>query len=453
MKIDIIGGGISGLSLAFLLLQQRGDLDVTVFEADTRVGGKIWTERAEGFVCEAGVNGFLDNKPATLRLSGLLNLSPLRSSDIARRRFICLDGRLKEIPEKPLSFMLSNFLSLSGRLNMVAEYFRPPAVKEDESMESFAIRRVGREFFEKLLDPMASGVYAGDPARLSIRSCFTKVYELEKNYGSLIKGFMAIARQKKKAGQRAEAGPGGVLHSFDGGMYSLIEKLREALGERVKTGASAQSIEKTKSGYKTFFQNGTISESEIVVIATPAHETTHIVKGFDRALSETLSRIPYPPLSVVSLGFRSQDISNIDLRGFGFLVPAREGRKILGTLYDTSIFPKRAPEGQALLRVMIGGARYTELALLEDKPLIDTALNELRQIMGLRAEPSFVRIYRWKKAIPQYNVGHHRILDDIDSRLQNHKGLFLTGNAYRGVAVNDCIANSHGLCEEILRGL
>ncbi len=451
MKIEIIGGGISGLSLAYLLLQQKKDLDITVFEADSRAGGKIWTERTEGFVCEAGVNGFLDNKPATLQISDLLNLTPLRSNDNARRRFICLDGRLRQIPEKPLSFIFSNFLSLSGRLNMIAEYFRPPDVKEDESMESFAIRRVGREFFEKLLDPMASGVYAGDPSKLSIRSCFTKVYELEKNYGGLIKGFMAIAKEKKKTGQKAEAGPGGVLHSFDGGMYSLIERLKGELADRVKTGCIAQSIEKTTKGFKTFFKDGSVSETEILVIATPAHETTLIVKEIDKTLSDTMAKIPYPPLSVVSLGFRNQDIRNIDLNGFGFLVPAREGRKILGTLYDTSIFPKRAPEGHSLLRVMVGGARYPDLALVEDKTLIDTTLNELKQIMGLRAEPCFTRIYRWVKAIPQYNVGHHRILADIDSRLQNYSGLFLTGNAYRGVAVNDCIANSYDLADRILK--
>ncbi len=449
MKINIIGGGISGLSLAYLILQQKKDIDLTVFEAKARVGGKIWTEKAEGFLCEAGVNGFLDNKPGTLKLSSLLNLIPLRSNDNARRRFICLEGRLKEIPERPLSFMFSDFLTLSGRLNMIAEYFRPPQVKEDESMESFAIRRVGREFFEKLLDPMASGVYAGDPAKLSIRSCFTKVYDLEKNYGGLIKGFIALAKEKKGLGQRAEAGPGGVLHSFNEGMFALVDAIRERLSDRVRTNKSVEAVSREGSRYRVFFKDGTSDESDILIVATPAHDANLIFRGLDDDISETLSRIPYPPLSVVSLGFRNEDIVNIDLRGFGFLVPARERRKILGTLYDTSIFAGRAPEGQSLLRVMMGGARYPDLALMDDRAMIDTVLSELRQIMGLKAEPIFTRIYRWEKAIPQYNVGHHKILENLDSLLKRHKGLFLTGNAYRGVAVNDCIANSYSLAERI----
>lgn len=451
--VNIIGGGISGLSLAYFLTTQRPDLDIKLFEADNRSGGKIWTERSDGFVCEAGVNGFLDNKPATMELASMLGISPLRSNDNARRRFIYLDGRLKKIPETPLAFMFSDFLSLSGRLSVIAEYFRPPKVQEDETMESFALRRVGREFFEKLLDPMASGVYAGDPARLSIRSCFNKVYELEKNYGSLIKGFMAIAKQKKKTVQKAEAGPGGILHSFGSGMYELIEALRERLGERIKTNKRAVAVIRQGDRYRAFFDDNTSEESEALVIATPAHDASSMLTDMDRELSATLVKIPYPPLSVVALGFKANAVSSIDLKGFGFLIPARERRKILGTLYDTSIFTGRAPEGHVLLRVMIGGARYPELALLDDDSIIETALSELRDIMKLKAEPCFVRVYRWLKAIPQYNLGHHKLLEQIDTALQRHKGLYLTGNAYRGVAVNDCIANSLALSEKILSGL
>lgn len=451
MKIDIIGGGISGLSLAYMLLAKANNHTINLYESDEKVGGKIWTERSEGFVTEAGVNGFLDNRPATLTLSKELNLQPIRSNDNARKRFICLDGKLKEIPEKPLSFMFSDFLSISGRINMVLEYFRPPNVKEDESMESFAVRRVGREFFEKLLDPMASGVYAGDPAKLSIRSCFAKVYELEKNYGGLIKGFLNIAKEKKKLGQKTEAGPGGTLHSFDRGMYSLIEVLRQILGERVFTNKKAVSVEKKSVSYIVNFDDGSMSESDVLILAVPAHNASILLKDLDKGLSDYLNQIQYPPLTVVSLGFKNRDFSGIDLNAFGFLVPARESRKILGTLFDTSIFPNRAPEGYTLLRTMVGGARFKEFALLEEDKLREVVLSELRDLISLRADPHYVRIFRWQKAIPQYNVGHHLLLENIDRLLTQHKGLFLTGNAYRGVAVNDCIANSEKLASQIIR--
>lgn len=453
MKIDIIGGGISGLSLAYMLTTKGNNLDVNLYESNNRIGGKIWTEKSDGFICEAGVNGFLDNKPATLNLSKEIALPVIRSNDNARRRFICLDGKLKEIPEKPLSFMLSDFLSISGRLNMILEYFRPPKVKEDESMESFAVRRVGREFFQKLLDPMASGVYAGDPSKLSIRSCFTKVYELEKNYGGLIKGFISIAKEKKRLGQKTEAGPGGILHSFNNGMYSLIEALRSYVDKKVITNKKAMSIEKKSTYFTIFFNDGSKSEADFVVLATPAYNASIILKDFDKGLSDYLNQIQYPPLTVVSFGFRSKDLSGIDLNAFGFLVPSREKRKILGTLFDTSIFPNRSPEGYTLLRTMVGGARYPEFALLEDNKLKELVLSELKDIVGLRAEPVFERIFRWNRAIPQYNVGHHLLLDNIQSLLSQHKGLFLTGNAYRGVAVNDCISNSDILSSQIIKGI
>ncbi|MCX8069496.1 MAG: protoporphyrinogen oxidase, partial [Thermodesulfovibrionales bacterium] len=275
----------------------------------------------------------------------------------------------------------------------------------------------------------------------------------EKNYGGLIKGFMAIAKEKKKLGQKAEAGPGGILHSFDGGMYSLIEALRGYLDERVITNKKAISLEKRSNSYIIHFKDGSVSEADIVVLAIPAYSASALLKDFDKGLSDYLNQIQYPPLTVVSLGFKNIDLSHIDLNGFGFLVPAREKRKILGTLFDTSIFPNRAPEGYTLIRTMVGGARYPELALLEDKKIQDLVLSELKDIVGLKAEPIFVKIFRWNKAIPQYNVGHHMLLENIESLLTQHKGLFLTGNAYKGVAVNDCIANSVVLASQIKKGL
>jgi oxygen-dependent protoporphyrinogen oxidase len=452
MRIAIVGGGISGLSLAYALKVKRSDLDIKVFEADSRPGGKIFTEKVDGYVCEAGVNGFLDNKPATLELAAKINLAPLKSDDNSRKRFIFTGGELHQLPESAAKFMLSNFLSIPGRLRMIAEYFIPAADKDDETMEAFAKRRVGREFFEKLLDPMASGVYAGDPSKMSIRSCFSKVYDLERKYGGLLKGFQAIGKEAKKSGKKVEAGPGGTLMSFPGGMYSLIEALKGILGNDVLTGKEVRGLEKSGSGYSIGFADDSKYEAHCVVLASPAHDSAAIVRDFDKTIHDILVTIPYPALSVISFGLKKEKISR-DMNMFGFLVPGKEKRKILGTLIDSSIFANRAPEGYILLRSMVGGARAESLAMLDDDKLISLVRDELADIIGMKAEPEFQRIFRWEKAIPQYELGHYRKLEALDNASAKHKGFYLTGNAYRGVAVNDCVANSLIMAEKITSGI
>jgi oxygen-dependent protoporphyrinogen oxidase len=353
------------------------------------------------------------------------------------------------IPESPVAFFKSNFLSLTGRLRMLAEFLIPRSDIEDESMESFAVRRVGREFFEKLLDPMASGVYAGDPAKMSIRSCFNKVYELEKQYGGLIRGFMAVGKESKKAGKKVQAGPGGTLMSFRDGMFTLVETLRRLLGQRVETGKGVIGVERTGDRFSTHCADGTRYESDCVVLACPAHNTAEILRDVDKALSQLLSEIPYPPVSVVALGYKRNKIPG-DTNLFGFLIPGKENRRILGTLYDSSIYPNRAPEGHVLLRAIVGGARAPQIALLDDDKMVSTVRAELSDILGIKAEPDLIWTYRWEKAIPQYLVGHHERLKKFDAAIARHKGLHLHGNAYRGVAVNDCIANSVSLAEQII---
>ncbi len=448
-SILIVGGGISGLSLAYTLSEKDPNLDITILESDIRVGGKIWTNRIQGFLCEAGVNGFLDNKPATFQLARKLNLEPLRSSDSARKRYIYTGGRLQMIPDSPIAFFLSDFLSLPGRLRMMGEFFVPKAQKEDETLESFAVRRVGREFFEKLLDPMASGVYAGDPSKMSIKSCFGKVYDLEQKYGGLIRGFLSLKGEAKRSGKKVEAGPGGTLYSFSQGMYSLIYTLKGYLGDIIKTRKSVQSIEKSGKAYTVYCSDGSSYEAESVVLASPAHDTAEIIKELDKPVSEILMGISYPPISVVAMGYQREKIKK-DTNFFGFLVPGKEKRKILGTLIDSSIFSNRAPEGYVLLRSMVGGARSPRLALMDDERMLAMVQEELAAIAGIKADPDFFWIYRYEKAIPQYEVGHYKKLATLEEALSRHKGLYLAGNAYRGVAMNDCIGNSFTLAEKII---
>ncbi|MCE5312541.1 MAG: protoporphyrinogen oxidase [Nitrospiraceae bacterium] len=450
MRIIIAGAGVSGLSLAYALLQKDPKLDVTVFEGEKKAGGKIRTEKVDGYLCEAGVNGFLDNKPSTLDLAARLGLAPLKSNDSSRKRYICLDGQLRRIPESPVSFFMSDFLSLYGRLRMMAEIFVPKKVYEDESLADFAVRRVGREFLEKLLDPMASGIYAGDPQKMSIRSCFGKVYELEQKYGGLIRGFMALGREKKKSGKKIEAGPGGTLMSFAGGMGSLVDALCSSLGSRVRTGCAVKAVERKGDIYSLQAEDGSWHEADCVVFASPAHSTTEIVRDMDKGIASILSEIPYPPLSVAAFGYKKERLK-IDTDLFGFLVPGRENRKVLGTLYDSSIFPGRAPEGYVMLRSMVGGARHPELGMLDADKLVSTVRAELKDVAKVDPEPDFVWTYRWEKAIPQYLVGHHEKLKMLDELSAKHKNFYLAGNSYKGVSVNDSIANSLELADRIIQ--
>ena len=244
MRLIIVGGGISGLSLAYFLLELDPSLDILVLESEKKPGGKIWTNRADGFLCEGGVNGFLDNKPKTLELSAKLGLTPLRSNNAARKRFIFSEGKLHALPESPLSFFSSNLLSLYGRMRILYEILVPKGEKKEESLADFAKRRLGKEAYEIFIDPMASGIYAGDPETMSLKSCFPRIYELENKYGSLIKAMIKLQREAKKTGKTVGPGPRGVLTSFYDGMEVYIAALKTFLGERLKTESRVISIDK-----------------------------------------------------------------------------------------------------------------------------------------------------------------------------------------------------------------
>ena len=450
MRLVIIGGGISGLSLAFFLLEKNPSLDILVIESGEKGGGKIWTDKAEGFLCEGGVNGFLDNRPKTLELSEKLALSPLKSNENARKRYIYSNGKLHLLPESPPAFFTSNFLSQSGRLRIILETVVPKWTGGDETLAHFARRRLGKEAFEKLIDPMASGIFAGDPEKMSLKSCFPKVYHLEQNYGSLIRGMLKLQKEAKKTGKKVGAGPGGVLTSFYDGMETMILALSGVLGTRLRTGVKAEAIEHTKGTFAVHMSDGSVVESDVLVCATPAHNAADMVKSMSKNLGDALKDIFYPAISVVCLGYRKQRLRS-SLDGFGFLVPFREQRRILGTLWDSSIFPNRAPEGHVLLRTMIGGARMSDIAMQDEDALVDIVLEEFRKIMGIDVSPDFHRVYVHEKGIPQYSLGHEKKVQHLHGIAREFKHFYLTGNAYGGIGVNDCIENSFTLAERIVQ--
>ena len=458
-RIVIAGGGISGLTLAYNLINENPDLQVDIFEADNRPGGKIWSDRTDGYLCEKGPNGFLDNKPKTLQLCKSLGIEPVRSNENSAKRFILSDNRLKALPKSPLSFIRSDLLSWPGKLRLLFE-LNAPKGPPDETVADFILRRLGSEALEKLIDPMCSGIYAGDPYKMSIKNCFPRIKELEQEHGSLIRALINIRKERKRQALQCAAecdpqnkeevsvAPGGTLTSFYDGLQTITDTLAAKLGTHLKTGVSVHGISRENGIYQVYTSTNTIT-ADAVVIATPAYATADILRDFDEELSKALSGIPYPHLSVVCFGYKREKVSH-PLNGFGFLVPQVENRHILGSLWDSSIFPNRASEGHLLLRTMIGGARSPEIATIDNSRLIDLVFNELRSVVGLKTEPDMVRIYRWERAIPQYLLGHNKILSLIEKRLGDYPGLYLTGNAYRGIGINDCVENSYRLARDIV---
>ncbi len=463
-RIVIVGAGISGLCTAHFLIRELSAAgraaEIVLFEADAVPGGKMRTVRDNGFNLEWGPNGFLTNKPHSMELVKELGIENrlARSSDLARKRFIFSGGTLHRLPESPPAFFRSNLLSLRGRLRIVGELFAPgPPEGVDESLGDFARRRLGAEALEKLIDPMVTGIYAGDPDRMSLRACFPLIYDLEKKYGGLVKGMIALQKERRRAGvnQEMSAGPGGVLMSFDAGVQTLIDVLADRLAEGLHLGVPVHRIERRDGKLVlSLTENGLRGEidTDAVVVAAPAYAAAEMLAPLDAALGEALAAIPYSPISVVALGYDKVALGN-PLDGFGFLIPRGERRKILGALWDSSVFPNRAPEGKALIRAMVGGVRAPELAALPPRDIIELTRGELTATMGITADPVLTRAFFHEKGIPQYLVGHGKILDRIEGRLGAHPGLFLSNNAYRGIALNDCVLQSRLAAGRIAKGL
>jgi oxygen-dependent protoporphyrinogen oxidase len=457
-RIAVVGGGISGLTVAYSLINRGEELDVMVFESESRAGGKIRTDRSGGFLFERGANGFLDNKPKTLALCNDLGITPLRSNENAKKRYIFSGGELKALPESPPAFLRSNLISWSGKLRMLYELIAPRG-PEEETVSDFILRRLGREALEKLIDPMVSGVFAGDPYRMSIKSCFPRIKELEKEYGSLIRAMIRISKERKKSkGSGVSVAPPGNLTSFYDGAQTITDALALVLGDRLKLGYAVKGLArlggsarggKKGNSYQLHTSEG-IFDADVVVLASPAFVSSEILKDIDGNISKSLAEIPYPPLSIVCFGYKRGKVGH-PLNGFGFLTPHIEGRRILGSLWDSSIFPNRAPDGHILLRTMVGGSKSPEFAMLDDDKLVSTVFDELKPLMSLKGEPDMVRIYRWEKAIPQYLLGHGERLRRLDEHLDSFPGLYLAGNALRGVGMNDCIENGYKVADRIMK--
>lgn len=458
--ITIVGGGLSGLATALAirdLAKERGEAPprLRVLEAAEQPGGKIRTIHASGFTCEWGPNGFLDREPKTKELCHRLGLdSELQpAADAFKKRYLYRGGRLHEVSMNPVRFLASSLLPWRAKFRLALEPFlsKPETAEEDETVASFARRRIGEDAYRILIDSMQSGIYAGDPERMSVQSCFPRVVEIERQYGSLIRGMVKLMIERRSA-KTAGGGPTGHLTSLKTGIQPLIDALARELGDEVvQCGVRVERVQpRTMApGYLLDTDDGRRFAADLLILACPADTAARLLQPLDQRLGELLAGVEYAPLVVVSMGFQREQIAH-PLDGFGFLAPRGQGLRMLGSLFSSSIFPGRAPEGHALLRIMIGGARDHEILDLSEGEIAELVLGEVAPLLGISGAPSLTRVFRHERAIPQYNVGHGRRVAEAEQRAAKLGSLLLGGNAYRGIGINDCVKNARPLAEQAL---
>lgn len=458
-RIVIVGGGISGLALAWRLEQRLPAAEVLVLEQQGRLGGTIGTGQREGFRVERGPNGFLDNSPATGDLCRELGLGDrlVPASEAARRhRYLFLKGRLRKLPGGMLSFLFSGLLSWRAKLGLLLERYQPlRSAGEDESIDAFARRRAGAEVAETLADAFVTGIHAGDPALLSAEAALPRLVRLEREYGSVMRGMIQSRKQKRaEAIARGQPPPGPLrMWSFPEGLNLLIDTLGGRLRTPPRTGAGVNRLVRLgETGPRWEVQGDGEQrwQADAVVLTCPGPRQAEILAGLDGELARRVGEIAYNRVAVVALGYQAGDVPH-RLDGFGYLSPQRSRRDVLGVQWCSSIYPGRAPAGRVLLRAMCGGWQRGEMVDWDNAELVRAVRAELRQSMGIQAEPVFQEVVRWKPAIPQYHLGHLQRVAGIEERVARHPGLFLGGNCYRGVAMNDCVEQAGVLAERVSR--
>lgn len=454
----IVGAGVSGLSVAYRLQQRLPQAEVVVVDARDRPGGTAWTVREDGFTVEIGPNGFLDTKPTTVELCRDLELGErlVAASEAAgKNRYLLLDGKLQALPGSPAAVLSTNLLTWRGKLGLLLERWRSkPRNQRDESIDAFVRRRAGAEVADLLADALVTGIYAGDPKLLSLPACFPRLAAFEREHGSVIKGFAAAAKQRRaeaRAKGNAYQRPG-KMWSLQDGLRVLVEALAEQLHRRPILGMSIRALIKDSTGWLVRGEGSERWRADAVVLTCPAYQQAALLAEVDVELAQRIATIAYNRVAVVALGFRRGDVPS-SLDGFGFIAPQNTRRDLLGVQWCSSIFPGRAPEGAVLLRAMCGGWHRPEMVGWDDDRLLTAVRAELRLAQGITAPPIFHKVIRWDRAIPQYHVGHLERVAWIENRVVQHAGLFLGGNAYRGVALNDCTEQGAVLAQRVQKYL
>ena len=432
----VIGAGLSGLVSAFEL-QKRGR-SVAVVDANDHPGGVIDTIEREGFLVETGANSMLDSTPVLGELFGELGILDERVDPdaTASRRYVVKAGRLVALPASPAALLASPLFSVRAKLALLREPFIPAlGACIEESIAAFARRRLGGEVLDYAIDPFVSGIYAGDPELLSVRAAFPRLHAMEQRHGGLFRGQLAAMRERRRAGRGATPRS----FSFKRGMRTLPAALAARLTHyfpRVRVSA----IEWHDDHYLLRTDGEPALRARSLVIATPAYAAAAIVESLAPSAATALRAIDYPPVAVVASAYRREDVAH-DLLGFGFLAPGSERRRILGTLFSSSVFPQRAPPGHVLLTSFVGGSRNRAAAALPDDAIATLVGEELHELIGA-SHPRWTSIVRWPRAIPQYTLGHHERIAAIDAASASWPGLHYCASWRDGASVGDRVLSA-----------
>ena len=405
----------------------------------------IDTTLKDGFLIEHGpstLQGRTNVLLETIDAAGLKD-ELLYASAVQKNRYILKRGKLVPLPLGPVSFATTNLFSVSAKLRLLGEPFIKPSDKTDESVAEFVVRRMGREILDYAVAPFVGGIFAGDPDKISLRSTFPKLHALETEYGSLIGGMVAKLFKKSEPKTR---GPRPKIFSFKKGLNTLTESLTKILGDKVQTNAEVKSVSaQNESGFNyklTFEKNGItgIINANTVVIAIPSYQSAKLLEPFSSKAATDLRTIDYAPMAVVALGYNRNDIGH-PLNGFGMLSPPCEPHKFLGSLWTSSFFDGRAPEGKVLLTTFIGGKRHPELTDLQPDKLVELVHMSLEKLLGITRKPILEEVYIKKKAIPQYTIGYYEKMKTVEEVERKYPGLYITGAFRGGVSVEDCVTN------------
>ena len=450
MRLTIIGGGIAGLSSAYYATKHIPDAQITLIESSDQWGGKITTDRVtfdDGtFIIEGGPDTFLATKPWGVALCKELGFGDrLHGTNQKQKNTYVLhhnkleplpDGLAMMIPTNVQAILKTRLVSWFGKARMGFDFLQPAkSLNGDESLGTFVSRRLGREAYDNLIEPLMSGIYAGDGDALSLASTFPYLRDLELKYGSLARGALEM---RKKTNGKVQGSRSAFLTPTTG-LAEIVEALVKHLqdnGVKLRLNTSVSQISKIDSRYVVKLEDDSSFDSDAVILATPAYVSGGLLASFDPKLASTLMSIPYASTATVSLAYRQSDLPK-PLDGYGYVIPRREGRKALAGTWTSTKFPHRAPDGYALIRVFVG--RAGQDIPWDENELLELAKEEVKMTSGITAEPMLSRVFMWDKAMPQYNLGHPDKLKQIDAALEKHPSLALAGNGYRGIGIPDCI--------------
>jgi protoporphyrinogen/coproporphyrinogen III oxidase len=471
-KIIIIGGGIAGLAAAVHLKagakSHNKTVDVLLLEKNGRIGGKILTEKIGKYLVEGGPDSFLPEKVWSVNLAKHLGLEPemLPSNDQFKGTFIFSGNKLHSLPEGvmlmvPTSFWpmaKSHLITWPGKLRMGMDVFMPKRRSlEDESLASFVTRRLGRECLEKIAEPLVAGIHTSNPDNMSVLATFPRFVQMEQKSGSLIMGMLAAMKNRPHAtlsGPPPKPGRPKMTYfmSFKNGMQTLSQACVDSIGkESIRMNASVKAVEPRGKGYAVMLESGETLEADHVMIASAAYEAANMVKGFDETLATQMNKIEWSSSSTVSVVFRKNDV-RVPLKGFGFIVPRVEGRRVNAATYSSIKWSYRAPDDTVMIRVFVGGGHHEELVTeLDDAGMVRMVLEELDTILGIKANAQFSKVYRWHKGMPKYTVGHLDRISMLDRTLSAHSGLHLIGCSYKGIGIGDCVHEAQIAAEKILK--